>query len=64
MKLFFCYMWNEDFDELWYYDASGRLIRWIDADGEAHDLEEDNPDYTQRGARIREIAISELDTAP
>ena len=63
-QLFFCYMWDESSDELWYYDTSGRLIRWIDTDGEAHDMEEDNPDYVQRGARIRETAISELRSHP
>ena len=59
-QLFFCYMWNEDFDELWYFDKSGRLIRWIDADGLVHDMETDNPDYVEWGEQIRYTAQAQF----
>ena len=46
-KLFFAYIWYDETSEYYYYD-DGKLIRWIDSDGKAHDNETDNEEYTAR----------------
>lgn len=49
-ELFYAYIWDDDAQqEQLYYYQDGILIRWIDAEGVAHDNETENEEYTQRG---------------
>ena len=58
-KLFFAYIWYDETSEYYYYD-DGKLIRWIDSDGKAHDNETDNEDYTTRGEKYWNNSLKAL----
>ena len=58
-KLFFAYIWYDETSEYYYYDA-GKLIRWIDSDGKAHDNETDNEEYTARGEKYWNNSLKAL----
>ncbi len=38
----------------------GKLIRWIDSDGKAHDNETDNEEYTARGEKYWKNSLKAL----
>ena len=58
-KLFFAYIWYDETSEYYYYD-DGKLIRWIDSDGKAHDNETDNEEYTTRGEKYWNNSLKAL----
>ena len=58
-KLFFAYIWYDETSEYYYYD-DGKLIRWIDSDGKAHDNETDNEEYTARGEKYWKNSLKAL----
>lgn len=58
-KLFFAYIWYDETSEYYYYD-DGKLIRWIDSDGKAHDNETDNEEYTARGEKYWNNSLKAL----
>ena len=58
-KLFFAYIWYDETSEYYYYD-DGKLIRWIDSDGKAHDNEIDNEEYTTRGEKYWNNSLKAL----
>ena len=58
-KLFFAYIWYDETSEYYYYD-NGKLIRWIDSDGKAHDNEADNEEYTARGEKYWKNSLKAL----
>ena len=58
-KLFFAYIWYDETSEYYYYD-NGKLIRWIDSDGKAHDNETDNEEYTARGEKYWKNSLKAL----
>lgn len=58
-KLFFAYIWYDETSEYYYYD-NGKLIRWIDSDGKAHDNETDNKEYTARGEKYWKNSLKAL----
>lgn len=58
-KLFFAYIWYDEMSEYYYYD-DGKLIRWIDSDGKAHDNETDNEEYTTRGEKYWNNSLKAL----
>lgn len=58
-KLFFAYIWYDETSEYYYYD-DGKLIRWIDSDGKAHDNEADNEEYTARGEKYWKNSLKAL----
>ena len=58
-KLFFAYIWYDKTSEYYYYD-DGKLIRWIDSDGKAHDNETDNEEYTARGEKYWKNSLKAL----
>lgn len=60
-RLFFAYVWTGNKKELYYYDKRGKLIRWIDTDGTAHDKENDSTEYTKRGEKYWKNALEQLD---
>lgn len=58
-KLFFAYIWYDETSEYYYYD-DGKLIRWIDSEGKAHDNETDNEEYTARGEKYWKNSLKAL----
>ena len=60
-RLFFAYVWTGNKKELYYYDKRGKLIRWIDTDGNVHDKENDSTEYTKRGEKYWKNALEQLD---
>ena len=58
-KLFFAYIWYDETSEYYYYD-DGKLIRWIDSDGKAHDNETDNEEYIARGEKYWKNSLKAL----
>ena len=58
-KLFFAYIWYDETSEYYYYD-DGKLIRWIDSDGKAHDNKTDNEEYTARGEKYWKNSLKAL----
>lgn len=58
-KLFFAYIWYDETSEYYYYD-DGKLIRWIDSDGKAHDNETDNEEYKARGEKYWKNSLKAL----
>lgn len=60
-RLFFAYIWTGDKKELYYYDKRGKMIRWIDQDGEVHDKETDSTEYTKRGEKYWKISLEQFE---
>ena len=67
-QLFFVYVWDEasddpsdePSDELYYYDAQGNMIRWIDEEGTVHDMENSNAEYASRAEQFLRTAAGQL----
>ena len=57
--LFFAYIWYGDEINMYYY-RDGMLIRWIDDEGNSHDNDQEDPEYTERGDRYWLRSIAEL----
>ena len=55
-KLFFVYLWDEETEELFYYNSKEELIRWIDTHGQTHDMDYQDAGFLENEEQYLRVA--------